>query len=212
MSREMWLGVPVLNAGVRLDTLISFMDSTLNNFLLWLSCAAHRNLVAKQRIWQHMQVVISRWECVSLSKMLNTLMQERERERMFTYNEKANLASCQKGHNTWREINASKEVTYSWFMTDLELTLSFRIFFKKIKITKTKQSSVHRKLCEWNFSPICSSPTLQFCIQDFWIFWRNMNISETCVFYYTTILVDFFAIVVVWAFFWVTGLFYLVDY
>lgn len=32
--REMWLGVHVLNAGVRLDTLISFMDSTLNSFLL----------------------------------------------------------------------------------------------------------------------------------------------------------------------------------
>lgn len=32
--REMCLGLHVLNAGVRLDTLISFTDSTLNNFLL----------------------------------------------------------------------------------------------------------------------------------------------------------------------------------
>lgn len=31
---------------------------------------------------------------------------------MFTYNEKANLASCQKRHNIWHEINAISEATY----------------------------------------------------------------------------------------------------
>lgn len=80
---------------------------------------------------------------------------ETQREKMFTYNEKANLASCQKGHNIWHEINASKEGTSSWFMTDLELTLSFRIWKLQKKNQKdksqAKQDPVHKKLCEPNF-------------------------------------------------------------
>lgn len=72
---------------------------------------------------------------------------------MFTYNEKANLASCQKGHNTWREINASKEVTYSWFMTDLELTLSFRIFLKKNQNNQNQTKLSTQKTVWMKFFP-----------------------------------------------------------
>lgn len=77
--REMWISQFGVYARVRLDTSISFMDSTLNNSLLWLSCSAPRNLVAKQRIWHSMQVAIYKWDSLSLSKMLNTFKKEKKK-------------------------------------------------------------------------------------------------------------------------------------
>lgn len=78
--KDMWIsqfGVHVLNARIKLDAIISFI--TLNNsVMLKLFCSQEPSCKAVNL--RSMQIVICRWDCLSMSKMLNTF-KKKEKER-----------------------------------------------------------------------------------------------------------------------------------